>query len=198
MCAHRARGSSVSSSPYSCVCIVGVCVVCVSCVCGVCVCVCVCVCGYALRKDGWQQPFVFRCLLCLTRPVHRGVPSLFMYLSISLSIYLSVYLIYLSVYLIYLSIYLRVCVCVCVSVCRKFEDYGQTFGTGDVLGCLVDREEGKLLFTKNGEALGVAFHLPNEMQGRGLFPAVCGKNFSVRRLPLGEETVWVGKRLWGE
>jgi len=46
-------------------------------------------------------------------------------------------------------------------------DYGQTFGTGDTIGCRV-RRMGDIIFTKNGVSLGVAF---GGISGK-LYPAV--------------------------
>jgi ATP-dependent RNA helicase DDX1 len=34
---------------------------------------------------------------------------------------------------------------------NKFEDYGQTYGAGDVIGCFVDFKDRCIEFTKNGE-----------------------------------------------
>jgi ATP-dependent RNA helicase DDX1 len=33
---------------------------------------------------------------------------------------------------------------------RRFEDYGQAFGKGDVIGCLLDADTGAVEFSKNG------------------------------------------------
>lgn len=62
----------------------------------------------------------------------------------------------------------------------SFENYGQTFGEGDVIGCIIDWNELALSFTKNGRNLGVAFELPKNIQKQGLFPALTIKNAVVR------------------
>jgi ATP-dependent RNA helicase DDX1 len=62
---------------------------------------------------------------------------------------------------------------------RKFEDYGEPFGAGDVVGCLLDADAGEISFTKNGEPLGVAFTLPAALRGALLLPAVALKNAEV-------------------
>lgn len=60
---------------------------------------------------------------------------------------------------------------------RKFEDYGEPFEEGDIIGCLLDREKQTISFMKNGRDLGVAYKLPADMQRIGLKPHVCGKGF---------------------
>mmetsp|Transcript_93661 Transcript_93661/g.270613 ORF Transcript_93661/g.270613 Transcript_93661/m.270613 type:complete len:871 (-) Transcript_93661:206-2818(-) len=62
---------------------------------------------------------------------------------------------------------------------RKFEDYGEAFQAGDVIGCLLDRESHAISFSKNGKDLGVAFSIPEDMRRAGLKPHVCGKGFAV-------------------
>ena len=63
---------------------------------------------------------------------------------------------------------------------RKFEDYGEEFRPGDVVGCLLDREKGVVSFCKNGRALGTAWDVPEEQFERiGLKPQLCGKAFNV-------------------
>ena len=60
---------------------------------------------------------------------------------------------------------------------KSFEDYGEKFGKGDCVGCLLDLENGVVAFTKNGKALGEAFRLSEQSaKCDGLFPAVCVKN----------------------
>lgn len=60
---------------------------------------------------------------------------------------------------------------------KKFEDYGEAFEEGDIIGCLLDREKQTVSFCKNGRDLGVAFKLPADMQRIGLKPHICGKGF---------------------
>ena len=40
---------------------------------------------------------------------------------------------------------------------NQFTDYGVSFGVGDVIGCTLDLDAGKVSFSKNGTDLGVAF-----------------------------------------
>jgi len=60
---------------------------------------------------------------------------------------------------------------------RKFDDYGESFQEGDVIGCLLDRELQSISYFKNGRDLGIAFKLPPEFEDVGLKPHVCGKGF---------------------
>ena len=70
---------------------------------------------------------------------------------------------------------------------KAFENYGEPYAKGDVVGCLLDCDEGTIAFTKNGADLGgVAFRVPAPA-GRALFPAVCLKNAECR-LRFGGET----------
>mmetsp|Transcript_35620 Transcript_35620/g.81633 ORF Transcript_35620/g.81633 Transcript_35620/m.81633 type:complete len:872 (+) Transcript_35620:48-2663(+) len=62
---------------------------------------------------------------------------------------------------------------------RKFDDYGEAFEAGDIIGALLDRESQTISFCKNGRQLGVAHKLPADLQRIGLKPHVCGKGFMV-------------------
>ena len=48
---------------------------------------------------------------------------------------------------------------------RKFDDYGETFDAGDVIGCLVDRENETISFCKNGRDLGTGIFCFTRMGG---------------------------------
>ncbi|KAK7801134.1 hypothetical protein U0070_002801 [Myodes glareolus] len=61
----------------------------------------------------------------------------------------------------------------------QFEEFGQTFGESDVIGCFAnfETEEVELSFSKNGEDLGVAFRISKEsLADRALLPHVLCKN----------------------
>ncbi|GAB1302152.1 Heterogeneous nuclear ribonucleoprotein U-like protein 2 [Apodemus speciosus] len=61
----------------------------------------------------------------------------------------------------------------------QFEEFGQTFGENDVIGCFANFETGEveLSFSKNGEDLGVAFRISKEsLADRALLPHVLCKN----------------------
>ncbi|WPT11010.1 ATP-dependent RNA helicase Ddx1 [Picochlorum sp. SENEW3] len=62
---------------------------------------------------------------------------------------------------------------------KKFEDYGESFGLHDVIGCWVDLSAKTLGFTKNGRNLGAAYTIPNALVKMPLYPAVCLKNAQV-------------------
>lgn len=66
----------------------------------------------------------------------------------------------------------------------KFVDYGEKFGIGDTILCLVDLESkplASLEFSKNGKRLGIAKHFDAGTKGLGLalFPHVLLKNTGV-------------------
>jgi len=64
------------------------------------------------------------------------------------------------------------------SSARKFEEYGEAFQAGDIIGCLLDRTNHTISFSKNGKDLGVAYKIPEELRRVGLKPHVCGKGFA--------------------
>lgn len=59
---------------------------------------------------------------------------------------------------------------------RQFDDYGGPFGLDDVIGCGIDLDAGQIVFWKNGQDLGVAFHIPAFLKNRVFFPALVLKN----------------------
>jgi ATP-dependent RNA helicase DDX1 len=65
------------------------------------------------------------------------------------------------------------------SVGKQFEDYGEGFQAGDIIGCLLDRDKQTISFCKNGKSMGVAFELPSDVRMVGLKPHICGKAFKV-------------------
>lgn len=62
---------------------------------------------------------------------------------------------------------------------KKYEDFGEPFEAGDIIGCMLDREKQAVSFAKNGKQLGVAFRISEEVEKEGLKPHVCGKKFNV-------------------
>ena len=66
------------------------------------------------------------------------------------------------------------------SLNNSFEQYGEKYGNGDVIGCAVDLEEtASISFYKNGVSLGEAFRLPESMVGMVIFPAFVLKGCGV-------------------
>ncbi|CAK9794881.1 ATP-dependent RNA helicase Ddx1 [Anthophora quadrimaculata] len=59
---------------------------------------------------------------------------------------------------------------------KQFDNYGESFGMHDVIGCLLNLSAGEISFTKNGVDLGVAFTLSAEMKSQTFYPAVVLKN----------------------
>ncbi|XP_068148443.1 ATP-dependent RNA helicase Ddx1 [Drosophila tropicalis] len=59
---------------------------------------------------------------------------------------------------------------------RQFDDYGEAFGKADVIGCLLDLQRLEISFTKNGQHLGVAFKIPENMSRETFYPALVLKN----------------------
>merc|ERR1719167_193360 len=62
---------------------------------------------------------------------------------------------------------------------KTFEEYGEKFTKGDVVGAYIDFEgdEVSLTFTKNGEDQGDAFQIPKaELNGEALFPHIMARN----------------------
>eukprot|EP00928_Gymnodinium_smaydae_P060791 TRINITY_DN4458_c1_g1_i1.p1 TRINITY_DN4458_c1_g1~~TRINITY_DN4458_c1_g1_i1.p1 ORF type:complete len:490 (-),score=122.74 TRINITY_DN4458_c1_g1_i1:237-1706(-) len=60
---------------------------------------------------------------------------------------------------------------------NDFKDYGGPFGVGDVIGCVVDMDQGSISFLKNGEFMGVAFdNIPPAAAQTGMFPHLLMKN----------------------
>lgn len=59
----------------------------------------------------------------------------------------------------------------------KYEKYGESFTTGDVMGCCLDLTAGSISYTKNGKDLGVAF--TNISKEDCYYPTVTLKNAKV-------------------
>lgn len=62
------------------------------------------------------------------------------------------------------------------SNCRQFDDYGESFGLHDVIGCYLDLDNMTISYSKGGKELGLAFSLRSEFKNVALFPSVVLKN----------------------
>jgi ATP-dependent RNA helicase DDX1 len=64
---------------------------------------------------------------------------------------------------------------------NEFLDYGQKYGNGDVLTCMIDFDAMVISYLLNGQSLGDAFSLDKKFKESVFFPAFCVKNcgFSV-------------------
>lgn len=62
------------------------------------------------------------------------------------------------------------------SNCRQFDDYGESFGLRDIIGCFLDLDGMEIRYSKNGVDLGKAFTLRNEFRNATFYPAVVLKN----------------------
>eukprot|EP00971_Amphidinium_carterae_P130096 2577046-Amphidinium_carterae.1 len=60
---------------------------------------------------------------------------------------------------------------------NNFQDYGGPFKLDDVIGCIIDMEQGTISYTKNGQFMGVAFdNIPPAASQTGMFPHLLLKN----------------------
>eukprot|EP01041_Mallomonas_annulata_P009470 gene9470-19665_t len=59
---------------------------------------------------------------------------------------------------------------------RAFENYGESYGNGDIIGCSIDIENNVIEYSKNEKQLGIAFKFPNNIQGATFFPSIALKN----------------------
>jgi ATP-dependent RNA helicase DDX1 len=62
----------------------------------------------------------------------------------------------------------------------QFDDYGESFGLNDVIGCFLDLNKREMRFSKNGMDLGKAFEIPQHLLDIGFFAAVTLKNAEMK------------------
>eukprot|EP00761_Pharyngomonas_kirbyi_P014096 gb/GECH01014126.1/.p1 GENE.gb/GECH01014126.1/~~gb/GECH01014126.1/.p1 ORF type:complete len:725 (+),score=180.09 gb/GECH01014126.1/:1-2175(+) len=72
------------------------------------------------------------------------------------------------------------------SFSRRFDDYGEMFSKGDVIGCMLDWEDKSISYSKNGKHLGQAFDIPKHLDKAKLYPTCVLKNAEVQ-FNFGEE-----------
>ena len=65
-----------------------------------------------------------------------------------------------------------------ISVNSKFSDYGHPFSVGDVITCCLDLDTKPrcIFYSLNGQYLGVAFNIGNELGDKALYPHITVKN----------------------
>lgn len=59
---------------------------------------------------------------------------------------------------------------------KQFDNYGEAFGKNDRIGCLLDLIKMEISFTKNGQHLGLAFKISENLRNETFYPAVVLKN----------------------
>ena len=64
---------------------------------------------------------------------------------------------------------------------RQFDEYGESYGKGDVIGCSIDLDaSGDIKWFKNGKDLGKAYTIPANLKGHAFYPAMCMKNAELK------------------
>uniref|UniRef100_A0A0B7AKG3 ATP-dependent RNA helicase n=1 Tax=Arion vulgaris TaxID=1028688 RepID=A0A0B7AKG3_9EUPU len=63
---------------------------------------------------------------------------------------------------------------------KQFTDYGQAFGTNDVIGCFLDLDKMEIKWSKNGIDLGKAFDIPPKNKNDSFYAAVVLKNAEIK------------------
>merc|ERR1719401_1874352 len=73
---------------------------------------------------------------------------------------------------------------------NQFGDYGGPFTAGDVIGCIIDIDQGLGSYTKNGQFMGVAFdNVPPSAAQTGMFPHLLLKNVKCK-VNFRRDTKW--------
>ncbi|CAD5217936.1 unnamed protein product [Bursaphelenchus xylophilus] len=62
----------------------------------------------------------------------------------------------------------------------NFEDYGESFTLGDVIGCFIDLDFGQISFSKNGQMFDLAFKIAKSALNSVFYPTVVLKNAAVK------------------
>ena len=58
------------------------------------------------------------------------------------------------------------------SNCKQFDEYGDSFGLNDTIGCYLDLDAMEMSYAKNGVSLGKAFTLRSEFKNAVFHPSV--------------------------
>lgn len=63
---------------------------------------------------------------------------------------------------------------------KQFDSYGEEFTMHDTIGCYLDLEKAQISFSKNGNDLGVAFDIPQNLKNQAFFASCVLKNAELK------------------
>eukprot|EP00064_Thunnus_orientalis_P016415 superscaffoldBa00003253_g16480 len=63
---------------------------------------------------------------------------------------------------------------------KQFDSYGEEFTMHDTIGCYLDLDKSQILFSKNGNDLGLAFEIPKHLQNQPFFASCVLKNAELK------------------
>ncbi|XP_034000001.1 ATP-dependent RNA helicase DDX1 isoform X5 [Trematomus bernacchii] len=63
---------------------------------------------------------------------------------------------------------------------KQFDSYGEEFTMHDTIGCYLDVDKGQMSFSKNGNDLGVAFEIPQQLKSQPFFASCVLKNAELK------------------
>ncbi|CAG09075.1 unnamed protein product, partial [Tetraodon nigroviridis] len=63
---------------------------------------------------------------------------------------------------------------------KQFDSYGEEFTMHDTIGCYLDLEKAQISFSKNGNDLGLAFEIPQQLNNQPFFASCVLKNAELR------------------
>ncbi|XP_008284405.1 ATP-dependent RNA helicase DDX1 [Stegastes partitus] len=63
---------------------------------------------------------------------------------------------------------------------KQFDSYGEEFTMHDTIGCYLDLDKGQIFFSKNGNDLGVAFDVPQNLKNQTFFASCVLKNAELK------------------
>lgn len=67
-----------------------------------------------------------------------------------------------------------------ILTCNTFTKYGEGYGPGDAIGCMIDLDALTISFSKNGKATGEAVKIPENLKGKVFMPHIVIKNTMAR------------------
>uniref|UniRef100_A0AAQ5YT15 ATP-dependent RNA helicase n=1 Tax=Amphiprion ocellaris TaxID=80972 RepID=A0AAQ5YT15_AMPOC len=63
---------------------------------------------------------------------------------------------------------------------KQFDSYGEEFTMHDTIGCYLDMDKGQIYFSKNGNDLGLAFDVPQNLKNQAFFASCVLKNAELK------------------